>query len=47
MGFWIILIAWIIGLVTMGLFFATLLLVVKENDENGKFHLASLTVPLT
>ena len=47
MGLWIILIAWIIGLVTLRLFFATLLLVVKENDENGKFQLASLTVPLT
>ena len=47
MGFWIILIAWIIDLVALGLFFATLLLVVKENDENGKFQLASLTVPLT
>ena len=47
MGLWIILIAWIIGLVTLRLFVATLLLVVKENDENGKFQLASLTVPLT
>lgn len=40
-------IAWIIGRVALGLFFATLLLVVKENDENCKFQLASLTVPLT
>jgi len=32
-----ILIAGIIGLVTLGLFFATLFLVVKEKDKNGKF----------
>jgi hypothetical protein len=41
-----ILIAGIIGLVTLGLFFATLFLVVKEKDENGKFQLAGLIVPL-
>lgn len=41
-----ILIAGIIGLVTLGVFFATLFLVVKEKDENGKFQLAGLIVPL-
>ena len=41
-----ILIAGIIFLVTLGLFFATLFLVVKEKDENGKFQLAGLIVPL-
>jgi hypothetical protein len=41
-----ILIAGIIGLVTLGLFFATLFLVVKEKDENGKFQMAGLIVPL-
>lgn len=28
------------------MFFATLFLVVKEKDENGKFQLAGLIVPL-
>ena len=41
-----ILIAGIIGLVTLGVFLATLFLVVKEKDENGKFQLAGLIVPL-
>lgn len=41
-----ILIAGMIGLVTLGLFFATLFLVVKSKDEDGKFQMAGLIVPL-
>ena len=41
-----IFIAGIIGLVTLGLFFATLFLVVKTKDEDGKFQLSGLIVPI-
>ena len=41
-----ILIAGIIGIATMVLFFGTLFLVVKDKGEDGKFQLSGLIVPL-
>ena len=41
-----ILIAGIIGIATLVLFFGTLFLVVKDKGEDGKFQLSGLIVPL-
>ena len=41
-----ILIAGVIGILTLGLFFATLFMVVKEKGADGKFQMSGLIVPV-